>query len=134
MISVLLVLFDLLVHPGKRFTSHTITTFEVCLVLGEVNGPSSQSSLLQNPSTLIQWSHDDVLVEAIDVLADVERLVRLEGDIFSLGSSTKETIALIAGAASSNHAVCSAVHVFHSARFVCTIAICTLDYTNGVNP
>ena len=63
---------DSLVHFGQGFTADPVTTFPVCLFLGKIYRTTSQRTLLEDPPPITHVTIEDIVVEMVDVLANVD--------------------------------------------------------------
>jgi hypothetical protein len=99
------------------------------LGLREIYSPARQSSLLQDPTALVERALDDISTKVIDGLANVETflLLALHRDKLALPSVLKKAVVLMYRTAGSQHAIGSAKNCLHILGLLSKIPILALD-------
>lgn len=74
----------ILVHQRECFTADTATTLEIHLILPKEYGAAREGALFERPLPLVHWTCQNVLVEVIDRLVDIERVVRVVQECYEV--------------------------------------------------
>jgi hypothetical protein len=95
------------VHPGECLTTDSSTTLEICLSIGEEDGPSGQRVLLERPASLAQRTIQDILSEIVDGITDIKMALIpiFEREEVPLCSMPQEAGVLARSTTRSNHAI-----------------------------
>jgi hypothetical protein len=77
-------------RSGKLGSSHevlavnSLTAFPIHLISAEVNGPPGQDRLLHHPGSRVQLSFAHMFIEVVNVIADIELVIRAVPNIDTL--------------------------------------------------
>ena len=132
---------DLLLHLCKCLTSYSFPAFPIRLLVGEVDGAMSQHPLLHHPTSLVQRSLENMLIEIIQGSANKKRglIHPLERHKFPTAafSLIQKTMGLTLRTARSKNTISRAENIFHAVSLLLEISIVrliSLYNTNGIDP
>jgi hypothetical protein len=128
---------DILGHFGKRFTPDAVTALPVRLVLREEYGTTREGVFLEDPSPLVEVALQDVVIEEVDVFADVKRSViswATEGNVVSLSSALQKPIEVVVRTTGGKDTVRRAEHCLHLLSLSIKVSPTSLDDADRVDP